>query len=72
MPFGRGTTRSLGYLLTLVINHLLNGMILQVRGFFLDPPAQLRHLFPLVHPFGQIAAFVSARVRGNDPATWAT
>ena len=29
-PFGRGITRSLGDLLTMVINHLLNGMILQV------------------------------------------
>ena len=30
-PFGRGpTTRSLGDLLTMVINHLLSGMILQV------------------------------------------
>ena len=28
-PFVRGTTRSLGDLLTMVINHLLNGMILQ-------------------------------------------
>ena len=27
-PFGRGTTRSLGDLLTIAINHLLNGMIL--------------------------------------------
>ena len=32
-PFGRGTTRSLGDLLTMVTNHLLTGMILQVvRG----------------------------------------
>ena len=31
-PFGRGpTTRSLGDLLTMVINHLLSWMILQVR-----------------------------------------
>ena len=36
-PFGRGTTRSLGVLLTMVINHLLVGIILQVtksRGFW--------------------------------------
>ena len=34
-PFGKGpTTRSLGDILTMVINHLLTGMILQVGGGF--------------------------------------
>ena len=32
-PFGRGTLPYLGDLLTMVINHLLNGMILQVCAF---------------------------------------
>ena len=33
-PFGRGpTTRSLGDLLTMVINRLLTGMILQVPSY---------------------------------------
>ena len=32
--FGRGTTRFLGDLLTMVINHLLNGMILQAWNLF--------------------------------------
>ena len=42
-PFGRGTTRSLGDLITMVINHLLTGMILQLLsmkdslGFHKDP-----------------------------------
>ena len=31
-PFGRGTLPYLGDLLTIVINHLLNGMILQHGG----------------------------------------
>ena len=31
-PFGMGITRSLGDLLSMVINHLLTGMILQVNG----------------------------------------
>ena len=35
-PFERGpTTRSLGDLSTMVINHVLTGMILQVREYFI-------------------------------------
>ena len=33
-PFGRGTTRSLGDLITMEINHLLTGMILQVGSMY--------------------------------------
>ena len=33
-PFGRGTTQSFGDLLTMVMNYLLTGMILQVEGTF--------------------------------------
>ena len=39
-PFGKGTTRSLADLLTMVINHFLNGMILQV--LYLAPRPQAK------------------------------
>ena len=71
-PFGKGTTRSLGDLLTMVINHLLTGVILQVvvNSWLVLTGLNFFWVSNLLRRLGEIIQFLPSRFFNWGTSKW--